>query len=87
LVVALERRDDVSDLRNEFRTHEVERGVVEYDSSVCGCDSIEPDLCGHRSCGHGGPAPGVGDDGVSGMLAQGASGRAWATPRSGPLVV
>jgi hypothetical protein len=33
-VVVLERRDDVSDLRNEFRTHEVERRVVEDDSTV-----------------------------------------------------
>jgi hypothetical protein len=33
-VVVLERRDDLSDLRNEFRTHEVERRVVEYDSTV-----------------------------------------------------
>ena len=33
-VVVLERRDDLSHLRNEFRTHEVERRVVEYDSTV-----------------------------------------------------
>jgi hypothetical protein len=33
-VVVLERCDDLSDLRNEFRTHEVERRVVEYDSTV-----------------------------------------------------
>ena len=33
-VVVLERRDDLSDLPNEFRTHEVERRVVEYDSTV-----------------------------------------------------
>ncbi len=33
-VVVLERRDDLSDLQNEFRTHEVERRVVEYDSTV-----------------------------------------------------
>jgi hypothetical protein len=33
-VVVLKRRDNLSDLRNEFRTHEVERRVVEYDSTV-----------------------------------------------------
>ena len=33
-VVVLELRDYVSDLQNEFRTHEVERRVVEYDSTV-----------------------------------------------------
>jgi hypothetical protein len=32
--VVLERRDDLSDLQNEFRTHEVERWVVEEDSTV-----------------------------------------------------
>jgi hypothetical protein len=34
LVVVLERRDDLSDLQSEFRTHKVERRVVEYDSTV-----------------------------------------------------
>jgi hypothetical protein len=33
-VVVLERRDDLADLQNEVRTHEVERWVVEYDSTV-----------------------------------------------------
>src|SRR4029077_18282835 len=33
-VVRLERRDDLPDLRNEFRTHEVERRIVEYDTTV-----------------------------------------------------
>jgi hypothetical protein len=33
-VVVLERGDDLSDLENEFRTHEVEWRVVEYDSTV-----------------------------------------------------
>jgi hypothetical protein len=33
-VVVLERRDDLPDLRNELRTHEVERRIVEYDSTV-----------------------------------------------------
>jgi hypothetical protein len=33
-VVVLERRDNISDLPNELRTHEVERRVVEYDSTV-----------------------------------------------------
>jgi hypothetical protein len=33
-VVVLERRDNLSDLPNEFRTHEVERRVVEYDPTV-----------------------------------------------------
>src|SRR3954453_2721867 len=33
-VVVLERRHDLSDLRNKFRTHEVERRIVEYDSTV-----------------------------------------------------
>ncbi len=33
-VVVLELRDDVSDLQNEFRPHEVERRVVEYDATV-----------------------------------------------------
>ena len=32
-VVVLERRDDLSDLANEFRTHEVERRVIEHDST------------------------------------------------------
>jgi len=34
LALVLELRDDVPDLQNEFRTHEVERWVVEYDSTV-----------------------------------------------------
>ncbi len=33
-VIVLELRDDLSYLRNEFWTHEVERRVVEYDSTV-----------------------------------------------------
>jgi hypothetical protein len=33
-VVVLKRRDNLSDLQNEFRAHEVERRVVEYDSTV-----------------------------------------------------
>jgi hypothetical protein len=33
-VVVLERRDDFPDLQNEFRTHEVERRIVEYDPTV-----------------------------------------------------
>ena len=33
-VVVLERRHDLSDLQNKFRTHEVQRRVVEYDSAV-----------------------------------------------------
>jgi hypothetical protein len=33
-VVVLERRDDLPDLQNEFRTHEVERRIVEYDTTV-----------------------------------------------------
>jgi hypothetical protein len=33
-VVVLERRDNLSDLQNELRTHEVERRVVEYDSTA-----------------------------------------------------
>ena len=32
--IELELRDDASDLRNEFRTHEVERRVVEHDSTL-----------------------------------------------------
>jgi hypothetical protein len=47
-VVILERRDNLSDLPNELRTHEVERRVVEYDSKVRICNSIEPDLRGLR---------------------------------------
>jgi hypothetical protein len=34
LVVVLELRDDLSDLRNELRAHDVERRVVEYDSTI-----------------------------------------------------
>jgi hypothetical protein len=33
-VIVLERREDLSDLQNELRTHEVERRVVEHDSRV-----------------------------------------------------
>ena len=33
-VVVLERRHNLSDLPNEFRAHEVERRVVEHDSTV-----------------------------------------------------
>jgi hypothetical protein len=33
-VIVLEGRDDLSDLQNEFRTHKVERRVVEDDSTV-----------------------------------------------------
>jgi hypothetical protein len=33
-VVVLEFRDDVSDLRNELRTQEVERRIVEYDLTM-----------------------------------------------------
>src|SRR5258708_39606717 len=33
-VVVLKRRDDLPDLQNEFRTHEVERRVVEYHTAV-----------------------------------------------------
>ena len=33
-VVGLERGDDLSHLQNEFRTHEVERRVVQDDSTV-----------------------------------------------------
>jgi hypothetical protein len=33
-VVVLERCDDLPDLQNEFRTHEVERRIVEYDPTV-----------------------------------------------------
>jgi hypothetical protein len=33
-LVVLERRDDLSDLHNEFRTHEAQRRVVEDDSTV-----------------------------------------------------
>ena len=47
-VVVLERLDNLSDLPNELRTHEVERRVVEYDSKVRICNSIEPDLRGLR---------------------------------------
>ena len=47
-VVVLERRDNLSDLQNEFRAHEVEGRVVEYHPKVRICDSIEPDLRGVR---------------------------------------
>jgi hypothetical protein len=33
-VVVLEFRDDVSDLQNEIRAHQVEWRVVDYDSAV-----------------------------------------------------
>src|SRR4030081_1258489 len=45
-VVVLERRDNLSDLPNELRTHEVERRVVEYHPNVRICNLIEADL--HR---------------------------------------
>ncbi|HEX3975551.1 MAG TPA: hypothetical protein VHW96_04765 [Solirubrobacteraceae bacterium] len=34
VVVVLERRDDLSDLQHEFRTHEVQRRVAEHDSTI-----------------------------------------------------
>jgi hypothetical protein len=47
-VVVLELRDDLPDLRNEFRTHEVQGRVVDDDSTVRRSDSLEPDLRGLR---------------------------------------
>ena len=43
-VIVLDRRDNLSDLPNELRTHQVEWRVVEYDPKVRICNSIEPDL-------------------------------------------